>query len=73
MRFGEEVEVPSAFSSLLEVHVREAVPLPARDVLPARTGALQRGVSQRNQTLPIALGTQRENVAVRDRRRTFER
>ena len=73
MRSGEEAEVPSAFSSSLEVHVREAVPIPGRDVLPSRSGVPRRGASQRNRTLPIALGTQRENVVVRDRRRTFER
>ena len=73
MRFGEEAEAPSAFSSSLEVHVREAVPIPARDVLLSRSGVPRRGAFQRNRTLKIAPGAQRENVVVRDRRRTFER
>ena len=73
MRFDEEAEVLSPFSSLLVVHVHEAVPIPVRDALLSRTGVPRQGVSQRNRTLPIALGIRRENVAVRDHRRTFER
>ena len=72
MRFDEEAEVLSPFSSSFVVHVHEAVPIPARDALLSPTGVPRQEVFQRNQTLPIALGIRRENAVVRDHRKTFE-
>ena len=73
MRFDEEAEVLSLFSSSLVVHVHEAVPIPARGALLSRTGVPRQEAFQRNRTLPIALGIRRENAVVHDHRKTFER
>ena len=73
VRFDEEAEVLSLFSSLFVAHVHAVVPIPARDVLLLWTGVPPQAVFQRNQTLPVALGIRRENAVVRDHRKTFER
>ena len=73
MRFDEEAEMLSLFSSSFVAHVHEVVPIPVRDALLLRTGFPRQAVSQRSQTMPNALGIRRENAVVRDHRKTFER